>query len=83
MHDMKQNNYVTIHPFNGRTNTVGCHVFCFQPLMQLSPQGRLMFMSDAEIVWKNTVRKQGEVNCGFAMSECCSYNLLKQQQLVV
>jgi len=63
MHDMKQNDYVTVCPFNGRTDTVGSHVFCFQPLMQLSTQGRLMFMSNAEMVWKNTVRKQRKIKC--------------------
>jgi len=29
MHGMKQNNYVTVRPFDGHTDTVGCHVFCF------------------------------------------------------
>jgi hypothetical protein len=55
---MKQNDYVTLCPFNGHMDTVGSHDFCFQPLMQHSLQGRLMFKSNAEMVWKNTVRKQ-------------------------
>ena len=57
MHDMKQNDYVTMPPFDGCTDTVGCHVLCFQLLMQHSPQGRLMFMSDAEMVWKDAIRE--------------------------
>jgi hypothetical protein len=72
MHDMRQNDYATVRPFHGCTDTVCCHVLCFQPLMQYSPQGRLMFMSDSEMVWKDAIKEQGEVKCGFATSECHS-----------
>jgi hypothetical protein len=40
-------------------------------------------MQHAEMVWKDAIREQGELNCGFAKNKCRSYILLKQKELVV
>jgi hypothetical protein len=53
---MKQGNNIAVCPFNGCLEAVCCIVLSIQPLMQHSTQGRMMTMSNAEMVWKNTVR---------------------------
>jgi len=54
MHNMKQTDNVTMCQLNGCSVAVYCLVLCFQPLMKHSKQGRVMFMSNADMLWKNT-----------------------------